>query len=29
MHKELSAEFKGATRRAPARRSSSTVIQNS
>lgn len=29
MHKELSAEFKSATRRAPARRSSSTVIQNS
>lgn len=29
MHKELSSEFKGATRRAPARRSSSTVIQNS
>ena len=28
MHKELSAEFKGATRRAPARRTS-TVIQNS
>lgn len=28
MHKELSSEFKGATRRAPARRSS-TVIQNS
>lgn len=28
MHKELSHEFKGATRRAPARRSS-TVIQNS
>ena len=29
MHKELSSEFKGATRRAPARRSASTVIQNS
>lgn len=29
MHKELSAEFKGATRRSPARRTSSTVIQNS
>lgn len=29
MHKELSSEFKGATRRSPARRSSSTVIQNS
>lgn len=29
MHKELSAEFKGATRRTPARRTSSTVIQNS
>ena len=29
MHKELSSEFKGATRRAPARRGSSTVIQNS
>lgn len=28
MHKELSSEFKGATRRAPARRTS-TVIQNS
>ena len=28
MHKELSSEFKGATRRSPARRSSSTVIQN-
>ena len=28
MHKELSAEFKGATRRAPARKTS-TVIQNS
>ena len=29
MHKELSTEFKGAARRAPARRTSSTVIQNS
>lgn len=29
MHKELSQEFKGATRRSPARRTSSTVIQNS
>jgi hypothetical protein len=29
MHKELASEFKGTTRRAPARRSSSTVIQNS
>ena len=29
MHKELSSEFKGATRRSPARRTSSTVIQNS
>ena len=29
MHKELSAEFKGATRRTAARRTSSTVIQNS
>lgn len=29
MHKELASEFKGTTRRAPARRASSTVIQNS
>ena len=29
MHKELSSEFKSASRRAPARRSTSTVIQNS
>ena len=29
MHKELSSEFKGATRRAPARRTSSTIVQNS
>lgn len=29
MHKELSSEFKGATRRAPARRSASTIVQNS
>ena len=29
MHKELSSEFKGAARRSPARRTSSTVIQNS
>ena len=29
MHKELSTEFKGAARRSPARRTSSTVIQNS
>lgn len=28
MHKELSAEFKGATRRAPARRSSTIIAQN-
>ena len=29
MHKELSSEFKSATRRAPARRASSTIVQNS
>ena len=29
MHKELSSEFKGATRRAPTRRTSSTIVQNS
>ena len=29
MHKELSSEFKGATRRAPARRSGNTIVQNS
>jgi len=28
MHKELSAEFKGATRRAPARRASTIIAQN-
>lgn len=28
MHKELSAEFKGATRRAPARRSNTIIAQN-
>lgn len=29
MHKELSTEFKGSTRRAPARRSGNTIVQNS